>query len=84
MTLSDGKLEVTEIADRVSKQYGKAILFEKVKDSVEIPPEKNLLDETQNIGDLKKYNMSLQNIQISADLQEQIKKHYRDSSMKNT
>jgi hypothetical protein len=43
-----------------------------------------LLDETQNIGDLKKYNMSLQNIQISADLQEQIKKHYRDSSMKNT
>ncbi len=57
--------------------------FEKVKASVEIPPEKSLLDETQNIGDLKKYNMSLQNVQISADLKEQIKKHYRDSSMKN-
>lgn len=29
----DSYLEVTEIADRVSKQYGKALLFEKVKDS---------------------------------------------------
>ena len=57
--------------------------FEKVKDNVAAAPGKSLLDETQNIGDLKKYNMSLQNIQISADLQEQIKKHYRDSSFKN-
>ena len=57
--------------------------FEKVKDSVEISQVKNLLDETQNIADLKKYNMTLQNIKISADLQEQIKKHYRDNSIKN-
>ncbi|MFW5669896.1 MAG: menaquinone biosynthesis decarboxylase, partial [Acetivibrio ethanolgignens] len=26
-------LEITEITDRVSKSYGKALLFEKVKDS---------------------------------------------------
>lgn len=29
----DSYLEVTEIADRISKQYGKALLFENVKDS---------------------------------------------------
>jgi 4-hydroxy-3-polyprenylbenzoate decarboxylase len=29
----DSELEITEIADRVSKQYGPALLFEKVKGS---------------------------------------------------
>ncbi len=29
----DSELEITEITDRVSKQYGKALLFENVKDS---------------------------------------------------
>ena len=29
----DSVLEITEIADRVSKKYGPALLFEKVKDS---------------------------------------------------
>lgn len=57
--------------------------FEKVKDNINPKPERNLLQEAQNIGDLKKYNMSLQNIKISSDLQEQIKRHYRDSAMKD-
>ena len=80
---STGGSDLDEVVANILAKKAKTE-FEKVKDSVELPPEKNLLDETQNIGDLKKYNMSLQNIQISADLQEQIKKHYRDSSMKNT
>ena len=57
--------------------------FEKVKDSVNSEPQRNLLDEAENIGNLKKYNMALQNIQISTELKEQIKRHYRDSSMKD-
>ncbi len=56
--------------------------FQTVMENSQPRPERNLLEEAQNIGDLKKYNMSLQNIQISGDLQEQIKRHYRDSSMK--
>ena len=80
---STGGSDLDEVVANIIAKKAKTE-FEKVKDSVEIPPEKNLLDETQNIGDLKKYNMSLQNVQISADLREQIKKHYRDSSMKNT
>lgn len=56
--------------------------FEKVKDNVSIEPQRNLLEEAENIGDLKKYNMVLQNIQLPSDMQEKIKRHYRDSSMK--
>ncbi|MBR1461525.1 matrixin family metalloprotease [bacterium] len=55
--------------------------FEKVKDSVNVPPQRNLLDESENIANFKKYNIALQNIQIPSDLKEQIKRQYRDSSM---
>ena len=55
--------------------------FEKVKDSVNLEPQRNLLDESENIANLKKYNMTIQNIKISSDLQEQIKRQYRDSSI---
>ena len=79
---STGGSDIDEVVANIISKKAKTE-FEKVKDNVAIAPEKNLLDETQNIGDLKKYNMSLQNIQISADLQEQIKKHYRDSSFNN-
>lgn len=71
--------DLDEIVAKIISKKSKTE-FEKVKDSVEIPKGKDLLNETQNIGDLKKYNMSLQNIQISVDLKEQLKKHYRDSS----
>ena len=55
--------------------------FEKVKDSIKNEPERNLLDENESIANLRKYHMALQNIQISGDITEQIKKHHRDSSM---
>lgn len=43
--------------------------FEQVKDSIEHAPKKDLLEEHSNIGDLKKYNLSLQNIQLSPKVQ---------------
>ena len=59
--------------------------FEKEKDKAEgkIKPQKDLLEESENIANLKKYNLALQNVSISPNLKEQIKRHYRDSSMKN-
>ncbi len=72
--------DLDELVVRIISKQAKTD-FEKVKDSIDVSIQKNLLEETQNIGDLKKYNMSLQNIQISTDLKEQLKKHYRDTSM---
>lgn len=75
--------DLDEVVARIISKQAKTD-FEKVKDGVDTTAPaaqgKSLLDETQNIGDLKRYNMTLQNIQISPDLQEQIKKQYRDSS----
>ncbi|MBP3821570.1 matrixin family metalloprotease [bacterium] len=68
---------IAKIIDKQAKSE-----FEVVKDRIQIQPQRDLLKEASNIGDLKKYNISLQNIKISNDLQEQIRKHYRDSSMK--
>ena len=55
--------------------------FEDVKNSINIP-QKDLLQEQSNIADLKKYMFSLQNIQVSKDVQaylkqEQMKKNKR-------
>lgn len=41
--------------------------FEKVKNSLKAP-QKDLLQEQENIADLKKYNLSLQNIKISENI----------------
>src|SRR5574344_877422 len=41
--------------------------FEKVKSSIKPAKGKDLLQEQTNIGDLKKYNLALQNIKISED-----------------
>mgnify|MGYP001805811395 CR=1 FL=1 len=41
--------------------------FEKVKNSLK-PQQKDLLKETENIGDLKKYNIALQNVKLSDDI----------------
>ena len=67
------------VAKIISKQTKTE--FEKVKDSIKNEPERNLLDENESIANLRKYHMALQNIQISGDITEQIKKHHRDSSM---
>lgn len=52
--------------------------FEKVKDNITVQPQRDLLEESENIANLRKYHMTLQNIKISNDLTEQIRKHYRD------
>lgn len=55
---------ITKIANKeVTSQ------FEEVKNSIQIP-QKDLLEEQQNIADLKKYTLSLQNIQISSEAKE--------------
>lgn len=41
--------------------------FEKVKNSIAIP-ERDLLKEQENIADLKKYNLALQNVKISENI----------------
>ena len=52
--------------------------FEKVKDNVDPTQQRNLLEESEAIANLRKYHMALQNIKISNDLTEQIRKNYRD------
>jgi len=43
--------------------------FEKVKTGIKIPQQqKDLLKEQENIADLKKYNIALQNVKISEDM----------------
>lgn len=48
--------------------------FEEVKNSIKLPT-KDLIDEQTEIAELKKYNIELQNIQISPNIQEYIKKN---------
>lgn len=42
--------------------------FEKVKSSINKTEERDLLKEQENIADLKKYNIALQNVKISQDI----------------
>lgn len=55
--------------------------FENVKNSINIP-QKDLLEEQQNIADLKKYMFSLQGVQISKDAQEFFKKTQMENNKK--
>ena len=73
--------DLDEVVARIISKQAKTE-FEKVKDTVKVEPSRNLLDESENIANLRKYHMSLQNIKISGDLTEQIRKHYRDSNIK--
>ena len=54
--------------------------FEKVKSQVDSAPQRNLLEESEAIANLRKYHMSLQSIKIPNELTEQIRKHYRDTN----
>ena len=74
--------DLDEVVARIISKKTKTE-FEKVKDNVEVRSEKNLLDEAESIGNLNKYNLALQNISISSELKEQIKRHHRDTNMKN-
>lgn len=47
--------------------------FENVKNSIKLP-KKDLMNEQDKIAEIKKYHLGLQNIQISSDVQEYLKK----------
>ncbi len=71
--------DLDEVVARIISKQAKTE-FEKVKDAVELKPQRNLLEESENIANLRKYHMALQNVKISGDLTEQIRKHHRDTN----
>ncbi len=64
--------DIDEIIYRISKDKPKS-KFEEVKSSITMP-EKDLLDEQTRIAELKKYTLSLQNIQVPTKIIEQLNK----------
>lgn len=42
--------------------------FERVKKTVKAPPKRDLLEEQENIANIKKYHLALQNLQISPEM----------------
>ena len=56
-------MQLSVVARVVEKGYKSE--FEKIKEGINIAPKKDLMKEHSNIGDLKKYNLSLQNIHLS-------------------
>jgi len=71
--------DLDEVVARIITKQSKTE-FEKVKEQIEPSRQRNLLEESENIANLRKYHMALQNIKISPDIQEQIRKHHRDSN----
>ena len=57
--------------------------FENVKGSIKLP-QKDLLTEQDMLAEMKKYNMGLQNVQISANVQDYIKKNMTIKKTKKT
>lgn len=59
----------------ISKHSGvkKSSGFEDVKETI-ILPQKDLIEEQKTLAEIKKFNLGLQNIQVSPDVQEYIKK----------
>ena len=70
---------IDEIVTKIITKQAKTE-FEKTKDDASRQQlnQRNLLEENENIGNLRKYHMSLQNIKISNELTEQIRKQHRD------
>src|SRR5574344_1589433 len=58
--------DLDDVVEHLIKKNHKSE-FEKVKGSIKPQKSKDLLQEQTNIGDLKKYNLALQNIKISED-----------------
>lgn len=63
---SMGGADLDDIILRVMTRKGESE-FEKVKKNIKIP-NRDLLEEQENIATLKKYNLALQNLQLSADM----------------
>src|SRR5574344_86443 len=64
---------IDEIILRIS-QKGKSHEFEDIKNSIKIQ-KKDLMQEQDKLAEMKKYNIGLQNIQISSNVQDYIKKN---------
>src|SRR5574344_954753 len=64
---------IDEIILRIS-QKGKSHEFEDIKNSIKIPKE-DLMQEQDTLAEKKKYNIELQKIQISSNVQEYIKEN---------
>ena len=78
-----GGNDLDEVVAKIINKRAKTE-FEKVKDEVSSgKPDRNLLEEAESIANLRKYHMALQNIKISGELTEQIRKHHRDTSINN-
>ena len=73
------QIQASNIDELVAKieNLGAQSDFEKVKNSIQMP-QKDLLQESANIAEIKKYTLSLQNIQISHDLDSYMKKIRQD------
>lgn len=63
---------ISQISNTSAK--GKKSEFEEVKNSVKMP-QKDLMSEQDKLAEIKKYNIGLQNIQISSNVQDYIKKN---------
>jgi hypothetical protein len=72
--------DLDEVVAKIISKQAKTE-FEKVKDQVSQKSERDLLEEAETIANLRKYHMTLQNIKISGELTEQIRKHHRDSNL---
>lgn len=78
---SMGGSDIDEIIFRVMNKNAPSG-FENVKNSVKLPPQRNLLEEQENIALLRKYHMSLQNISISEDMKKLIIKQSKKGKNK--
>ena len=72
--------DLDEVVARIISKEAKTE-FEKVRETVKQEPERNLLEESETIANIRKYHMSLQNIRNSGELTEQIRKHHRDTGL---
>ena len=71
--------DLDEVVARILDKQTKTD-YQKVQDEVaqKIKPKRDLLEENESIANLRKYHMALQNVKISNDIKEQIKKQHRD------
>ena len=65
--------DIDLIIMKISGQ-GKSNEFENVKNSIRLP-KKDLMSEQEKLAEIKKYHLGLQNIQISSNVQDYIKKN---------
>ena len=73
--------DIDDIIMKISGQP-KSQEFENIKNSIKLP-QKDLMNEQDTLAELKKYNLGIQNVQISSNVQEYIKKNLTMKKDKN-